>query len=537
LQEQPEPAQLNHRQVMVVFGALMVGMLLSALDTTLLSTALPTIVGEFKAIEKLPWVITAYMLCSTATMPLYGKLSDIYGRKRLFQIAICLYLFGAILAGTSQSMTQLIICRGIQGLGAGGILTMPMAIMGDILAPRDRGRYVGYFSLVFTLANVTGPLVGGLFIDNFSWRWLFYLNLPLGLAALVITTRVLHISHNRVDRPIDFFGAGLITAGISCILLALSWGGNEYAWDSPVIIGLFAGGGVLLLLFLLQETRAEEPILPLRLFSNQVFSIGDAMVFLLGMGMLSFVPFLMLHFQIVKGESATHSGLFILPASMSVVVTTFISGRLISAHGRYKVFPIIGTAIMTVGVIALSRIGPGTSIPETILIVICLGSGVGLIQQVTMLAIQNSVSHGDLGVATASVTFFRQMGGTFGITSLGAILVSRLNDNFARLVPPDALAGLDPASLRSSPAQIQELPPDVHAAVVQSFANSIQDALFWLIPAFVLAFALSWLLKEIPLRAAQRPGVEAAESDQRGESAAPLRGRGFVRDEAEALGE
>ncbi len=375
-------AALSHRQIQIVFIGLMGGMLLASLDQTVVATALPTIVGELGGLQHLSWVITAYLLASTASMPLYGKLSDLYGRKLLFQIAIGIFLVGSILSGFSQNMLQLILSRGMQGLGAGGIMIMAQAVIGDIVAPRERGRYQGYMGTVFGVSAVAGPLLGGFFTDHLTWRWVFYINIPIGAAALIVTSTVLRLPYQRLSHRIDYLGAALMVSGVSALLLLTSWGGVEYAWGSPTIIGLGVAGVILLGVFLLQEGRATEPLLPLRLFREWIFSVGSSISFIVGMAMFGAVAYLPIYFQVVRGTSATVSGLRLFPLMIGVVLMSIASGQIISKIGRYRMFPIIGTAIMVVGTYLLSRLGVGTSPWEAAAYMLLLGVGLGMVMQV-----------------------------------------------------------------------------------------------------------------------------------------------------------
>lgn len=379
----PEPAvPMSRREVLLAFVSLMLGMFLASLDQTIVATALPTIVGELGGLENLSWVVTAYLLTSTASSPLYGKLSDLYGRKIMFQAAITIFLIGSILSGLSQSMMQLIAFRAVQGIGAGGLIVMALTIIGDILSPRARGRYQGYMGSVFAVSSVGGPLLGGFFVDNLDWRWVFYINLPVGLLALVATARFLHLPLHRQERSIDYLGAVLLVSGVSAALLVTVWGGNQYGWTSPVIVGLAITAVGLLGLFLFQERRAAEPILPLRLFRNRVFTITSAAGFIVGLAMFGGIIFLPLFLQVVTGVSATDSGLLLVPLMAGILTTSIVSGHRISQHGRYKRYPIAGTSIAAVGLYLLSTMSPDTGTLTVSLYMIVLGSGLGLVMQV-----------------------------------------------------------------------------------------------------------------------------------------------------------
>jgi EmrB/QacA subfamily drug resistance transporter len=493
------PAQLTHREVLIVFSGLMLGMLLASLDQTIVSTALPTIVGEFGGLQHLSWVITAYLLTSTATVPLYGKLSDLYGRKIMFQAAIAIFLAGSLLSGAAQSMLQLILFRGVQGLGGGGIMAMAMAIIGDIVSPRERGRYQGYTGAVFAFSSVAGPLIGGFFTDQLTWRWVFYINLPLGILALVVTSAVLKLPRRRLEHSIDYLGSALMVAGVSCLLLVSSWGGTEYAWTSTPIIGLTAVGVALIALFVAQQFRAEEPLLPPRLFKDRIFSVCSGVGVIVGAAIFGAIAFLPIYLQIVKGDSATASGLWLVPLMLGLVGSSITSGIIISRTGKYRMYPIAGTAILVVGMVMLSRLKPGTSMFEVSAGMVVTGIGVGLVMQVLVLAVQNSVPYEDLGTATAGVNFFRSIGSAFGVAAFGSILTNRLDYNLPRLLPSGQ--GLSAGQLLgSTPEQLRALAPSVHNAAVQAFSMSLHTMFFAVIPVAALGFLLTFLLREIPLR-------------------------------------
>jgi EmrB/QacA subfamily drug resistance transporter len=495
-----QPAYLNHQQILVVMSGLMLGLFLAALDQTIVSTALPTIVGSLGGIEHLSWVVTAYLLTSTASTPLYGKISDLYGRKPVFQFAIVVFLLGSVLAGMAQSMEQLIATRAIQGLGAGGLMALTFAIIGDVIPPRERGRYQGYFGAVWGLSSVAGPLLGGWLTDGPGWRWIFYINVPLGLVALVVTSSVLNIPHTRRDHSIDYLGAALLVAGVSSGLLALVWGGNEYAWSSAQILGLGGGALVLLGAFVWWESRAAEPILPLTLFRNSVFTVTSAVGFVVGLAMFGAIVFLPVYLQVVDGASPTLSGLLMLPMMVGILITSIGSGRLITATGRYKIYPIIGTALITLGMFLLSRLEVDTPrwLSGTYMLVV--GLGLGCVMQVLVVAVQNAVDHRDMGVATSASTFFRSIGGTIGTAVFGSVLANRLSAELADRVSAESLGGVDAGSLTGSPDVIRALPPEVRANVVEAFVRALEVVYLTAIPITVAAFVLTWFVKELPLR-------------------------------------
>ncbi len=505
-------SQLTHRQVLIVFSGLMLGMLLAALDQTIVSTALPTIVGDFGGLQHLSWVITAYLLTSTASVPLYGKLSDMYGRKVCFQFAIVVFLIGSLLSGASQNMLQLVLFRGFQGLGGGGIMAMAMAIIGDVVSPRERGRYQGYTGAVFALSSVAGPLLGGIFTDQLSWRWVFYINLPLGVLALVVTSLVLKLPYRRLHHPIDYLGSALMVAGVTCLLLVASWGGTEYPWTSSTIIELTAAGTVLILLFIAQEFRAPEPLLPPRLFRERIFTVSSAIGLIVGATMFGAIAFIPIYLQVVKGVSATSSGLRLVPLMLGVVGTSVTSGRMISNSGRYRKFPIAGMAIVVIGLFLMSRLTATTGMLEVSAYMFVLGIGVGMVMQVIVLAAQNAADYRDLGTATAGVNFFRSMGSAFGVAVFGSILTNRLDYNLPRLIPPGSRISAGQL-LGSTPAQLHMIPAPVREGAVQAFAMSLHTMFLWVVPLAVVGFLLTFLLREIPLRDYAHVGTEGPSAE------------------------
>ncbi|HET7481776.1 MAG TPA: MDR family MFS transporter [Actinomycetota bacterium] len=498
---------MSHRQIQVVFLGLMAGMLVAALDQTIVATALPTIVGELGGLNHLSWVVTAYLLTSTVSVPLYGKVSDLLGRKLIFQSAIVIFVVGSILSGVAQNMAQLILFRALQGVGGGGLISMAQAIIGDLVAPRDRGKYQGYLGAVFAFASVVGPLLGGFFVDHLSWRWVFYINVPVGAAALLITGAVLKMPFRRIQHAIDYVGAALVGAGATCLLLVTVWGGSLYPWGSTQIIGLAVAGVVLIATFIWHEGRAAEPIIPLRLWKDRVFSVASGLEFLVGFAMFGGIIYLPLWLQTVGGASAQNSGLLILPLMLGLMTSSITSGRLITRTGRYKVFPVTGTAIIAVGLFLLSTMHEGTSRWQSSAYMVVLGLGIGMIIQVMVLAVQNSVPHRDLGTATATETFTRSMGGSFGVAVFGAILTNRLTYNLGHLLPQGA-RNLDIGQITGSPAAIRALPPAVSSAVIEALARSIHVVFLAAVPLALLAFVVTWLLPEKPLRKTAHIGIE-----------------------------
>jgi EmrB/QacA subfamily drug resistance transporter len=504
------PTQMTHRQIVLVFSGLGLGMLLAALDQTIVATALPTIVGDLGGLDHLSWVVTAYLLTSTASTPLYGKISDLYGRKQVFQAAIVIFLIGSVLSGLAQNMGQLIAFRAIQGLGAGGLLTLALVIVADVVSPRERGRYQGYFGAVFALASVGGPLAGGFFVDNLSWRWVFYINVPLGILALVVTSTVLNLPFRRQEHEIDYLGAGVLVAGVSALLLVTVWGGSQFDWTSSIIIGLAVSGVVLLVAFFWWERRVAEPILPPRLFRNGIFNVASALMFVLGVSMFGAMIFLPVYLQLVHGASATASGLLLIPMMVGVLVASIGSGRLVSKIGRYKIFPVIGTSLMTFGMYLLSHLTLSTSYTTFGIYIAVLGFGMGLIMQNVILAVQNASDMRDLGVATSSVTFFRAMGGAFGVAIFGAIFNSQLNHWLHKLVPAAAGKAISTGNLTASPEAVHKLPPQILTGVEDAFVNALHYLFLVATPVAAIAIVLALLLKETPLRETNAMGQDAA---------------------------
>jgi EmrB/QacA subfamily drug resistance transporter len=490
----------EHRRILVILSALMLGMALAALDQTIVATALPTIAGDLHGLNHLSWVVTAYLLATCISTPLWGKLGDLYGRKSLFQLAIVVFLVGSMLSGLSQSMAELIAFRAIQGIGAGGLMVGSQAIMGDVVPARQRGRYMGYFGVVFGVTNVAGPLLGGFFTEHLTWRWIFYINVPLGIVALFVVATVLHIPVKRVAHKIDWAGTAVLSICVTSIILLTSWAGSEYAWGSSEIVGLGALAVVTLAIFCWIETRAAEPIIPLWLFKNRTFTATSGVGFIIGFSMFGAIIYLPLYLQIVHGVSPTVSGLELLPMIGGMLLTFILSGRLVTSTGRYKVFPIVGTAVLTVGLLLLTLLGSHTPYVEVAAFMFVTGLGIGLVMQVLVVAVQNSVPHSQLGVATATSTFFRTIGGAFGVAVLGAVFASQLASQLKLHATAAELKLLSGSNLSANPAQIDHLPASQRAFVVNAFSHSVESAFLVAVPIVVLGFVLSWFIKEIPLR-------------------------------------
>jgi EmrB/QacA subfamily drug resistance transporter len=512
-----DDGRLTGAALRTVFAALMLGMFLAALDQTIVSTALPTIVGDLGGLNHLSWVVTSYLLASTVSTPLYGKLGDMVGRKPVFLAAILIFLAGSMLAGLSQSMGELIGFRALQGIGAGGLMVSAQAIIADIVPPRDRGRYMGLIGSVFAVASVAGPLLGGFLVDNLSWRWVFYVNMPVGaLAVLIVVTR-LHLHTPSVSHRIDYRGTFHLSAGVSAWILLTTWGGVQYAWGSPTIVGLGVAGLVLLAVFVWWERRAIEPLLPLQLFRSSVFSLASAMGFTIGMAMFGAIIFIPLFLQIVYGASPTSSGLRTIPLMAGLLVASILSGRAISRVGRYKAFPIAGTAVLAVGMYLLSLLGVHTAPWVASAYMVVVGVGLGLVMQVLVLVVQNDARPQEIGVATSTATFFRSVGGAFGVAIFGTIFASRLSHRLAGL-PRSVTAHLG-SGVHLNPAQVKNLPPHVHAEFLDAFAHSLHGVFLFGMALAAVPFVLSWFLKEVPLRTTVARAAESAPPEPSGQLA------------------
>ncbi len=486
----------------LIIGALMLAMLLSALDQTIVATALPTIAGDLGGLNHLSWVVTAYLITSTVSTPLWGKLGDLYGRKKLFQISIVIFLVGSALSGLSQSMIQLIAFRALQGIGGGGLIVGSQSIIGDVVSPRERGKYQGYFGAVFGLSSIAGPLLGGFFTDNLTWRWVFYINLPIGVLALMAIAAVLHLPKSTKSHKVDYLGTVLMGVAVTGLILVTTWGGTTYPWLSPVIISSTAVAIFLLVTFILVERKASEPLISLNLFRNSIFTVTSAAGFIIGFAMFGAIVYLPTFLQTVFDSSPTVSGLELLPLMVGLVGTSILSGQLISKSGKYKIFPIAGTALIVVGLYLLSLMKADTTLFEASCFMFVLGLGFGGVMQVLVIIVQNAVPYEYLGTATSTATFFRSIGGSFGVAIFGAIFNAQLIKNLPKYLPASVLTTIKGGNIATSPSALSHLPLPIKHGFIEAFSHSLHSVFLVAVPVALMAFLLSLIIKEVPLRKA-----------------------------------
>jgi EmrB/QacA subfamily drug resistance transporter len=502
------PIQENSGRVKLVFLGVMLGMFLAALDQTIVSTALPTIVGDLGGANHLSWVVTSYLLAATATTPLWGKLGDLFGRKHVFVVSIIIFLIGSALCGVSQNMLQLISFRALQGLGGGGLMVLAMAVIADVVPPRDRGRYQGVIGAVFGVSSVIGPLLGGFLVDNLNWRWVFYVNLPVGIVALFVIATALKAKNPDVRPKIDYLGTLLLAAASTCLVLITSLGGTTWGWNSIEVWGCAVGAALLIAAFILVEQRVDEPVLPLRLFRNRVFTICSGMGFVIGLCMFGSLSYIPLYMQVVNGNSPTVSGLRLLPMMAGLLVTSIGTGQLISRTGKYKIYPMVGTALTVIALVLLAQVDDTTSDTVMGLDMLLLGAGLGLVMQVLIIAVQNSTDYSDLGTATSGVTYFRSIGGSFGASIFGTVLNNKLSSNITKAQTGGTLSKAFPVQrVLANPTIVQKAPASQRPLLepfLHIYAVSLQTVYLVAAVIAVVAFLLSLFLRELPLRTANR---------------------------------
>ncbi len=501
---EPDTASVSRGRTNAIFGVVLLGVLLAALDQTIVGTALPTIVGDLGGAGHLSWVVTAYLLAETIMTVIVGKFGDLFGRKRMFQLSVVIFGVGSFFSGFADSMTWLIIWRAVQGIGGGGLMVTATALIADFIPLRERGKYQGILGSVFGVVTVAGPMLGGLFVDHLSWRWAFYVNIPLVVVVLIVAATAMPSVKSALKPVVDYLGILLIGLAVTGLTLVTSWGGSTYAWNSPEIIWMSVGSVVLLGLFVAVELRAKEPMLPMRLFRNPVFTVAGILSFIVGFAMLGALSFLPTYMQYVQGTDATTSGLRLLPMVLGLLVSSILSGNIVSRTGRYKIFPILGSIGISAGLYLLSLLTPDTGLVLSSLYMLVLGIGIGLAMQVLTIAVQNTVDYADLGVATSGVTFLRSIGSSFGAAIFGSIYASQLTTNLGTTLARNPLpTGVDP-HVTAVPSLLHALPDAVSRPIVQAYSDSLHTVFLYAVPFGLLALVVSFFLKEMPLRDTSR---------------------------------
>ena len=511
----PTSESLDKRRLMLAFSGLLVAMFIGALDQTIMATALPTIAGQLGGLSELPWVVTVYVLGAAAATPLWGKASDIYGRKGLIRVAIVIFIVFSALSGPAQTVGWLIAFRAVQGIGAGGVMTLATASVGDLVSPRERGRYQGYIQLTFLAASLAGPLLGGLFVDQLSWRWAFYVNVPIGIVALVLVSAHLPAPAERRAARVDYAGAALLASAVVATLLIATWGGSQYAWSSPEIVGLIGGVVVLVGAFLVRERHASEPVLPLRLFRDRVFVVVSVALFIATISLFAAIVFLPLFLQLVTGASATKSGLLTLPLLGASAISTIAAGQIMSRTGRYKLFPIVGLAAMAVGLFLFSTLGATGSRVEAGAFMVVFGTGFGMVTQILMVAIQNAVPQNEIGTATASANLFRALGGSVGVAVYGAVFTRGLRHWLPLTIHGHAPRGITAAGIQATPGRIHSLPLAVQHGIAHAVGHSLHDVFLLGAPIALAGVLILTLLREQPLRGRSEPSPPRAPAPSR----------------------